>query len=863
MLRSFVPVSVPLAVFCCEVMLSEVLNTFVNLIILSVASTKKFTPDHEWVSLKENEATVGITHHAQASLGDVVFVELPTLNKAVEKSETIGTVESVKAASDIYAPVSGDIIEVNESLKDKTFLINESPEDEGWICKIKISKASEIDELLDEEAYKKIIEPTIEFQHNCETCGSMMKADNRCEITLFRPFDFFNHLNELVGDLYKETEQIRRDSKKLYNRLKSIDEDSRFVSEIASLLPNFPAVANERCGTWYVVPDRLFPQTVYFKSTDGHNGKWSFNLRRFNSHLIDIISKHGGDTFTQSFRYRSIVVDSTRRGKRISDALSKTIPIWCSTINQAIDNFRHQNSLSPISEKLQSEGISIDESSDEIPWDIEFHSPPSTVSKSEHDQIAAMIPRFAEKLLACSSRFNSGINIAELSSKLLKPLRPIWVTPDSKIYANGPPDYTQLSFFPVICLNASQMVEPGMGHRQGYTYIQGAADDHEMWALGLIPALFWKHRKEILEKASNDLVNYEITVKNLFKITNLKTSDFFSNGTCNFLGNTNIAIGNRNSGRPPLCWEIFDHVVNCTPEDYELKLKIKSKIQLISTISEDGKYLQLPIPEGKKGQNVLFEMIPKALEYLCEPLFQSKKVLIHCEQGIDRSVGIALAVLINFFDEEEQYIDGGINHKVVTKELVQRRLLFITSFHKKANPTRATLKKFQKPFIYYYHSRMQCPNAHRHQTIAGQGGGQPGIPHPEISSLNPPKEKVTKYVKKFGAPKPPLIDHAKVTRLPEAVSDYDPDEPLSTATEGEPLDQNEEEKESEDGEYRECGKGEGETRVGAVKNLAESSLPGTDSATVERGISGSGGYGQTSRELHRALGKKLHAELGQ
>ncbi|KAJ3026139.1 hypothetical protein HK097_006514, partial [Rhizophlyctis rosea] len=101
----------------------------------------------------ESTATVGITQYAQEALGDVVFVEVPAKGKTVSKKDQIGAVESVKAASDIYAPVSGEIVEVNSSLEEKPSLINSAPYEDGWLAKIKLSNPKELDALLDEQAY--------------------------------------------------------------------------------------------------------------------------------------------------------------------------------------------------------------------------------------------------------------------------------------------------------------------------------------------------------------------------------------------------------------------------------------------------------------------------------------------------------------------------------------------------------------------------------------------------------------------------------------------------------------------------------------------------------------------------------------
>ncbi|KAF9203799.1 glycine cleavage system H-protein subunit [Podila verticillata] len=120
-------------------------------------ATKKFTAEHEWILIDDGVGTIGITDHAQSALGEIVFAELSEL-KVVEKGDTIGSVESVKAASDIYAPISGEVIAVNQELNDSPGLLNESPEIDGWLCKIQISNEDEIKDLLSEEQYTKFCE---------------------------------------------------------------------------------------------------------------------------------------------------------------------------------------------------------------------------------------------------------------------------------------------------------------------------------------------------------------------------------------------------------------------------------------------------------------------------------------------------------------------------------------------------------------------------------------------------------------------------------------------------------------------------------------------------------------------------------
>ncbi len=121
-------------------------------------SEKKYTKDHEWVSIQNDIATVGISNHAQESLGDIVFIELPSVGKSIKTNDEICVVESVKAASDIYAPIDGEIIEVNNNLENEAAIINQDAENTGWIFKMKISNEAQYNELMSEDDYKKFLE---------------------------------------------------------------------------------------------------------------------------------------------------------------------------------------------------------------------------------------------------------------------------------------------------------------------------------------------------------------------------------------------------------------------------------------------------------------------------------------------------------------------------------------------------------------------------------------------------------------------------------------------------------------------------------------------------------------------------------
>ena len=117
----------------------------------------KYTKDHEWVRVEENQAIVGITDYAQGELGDIVYVEIEALGEDLKKEEIFGSVEAVKTVSDLFLPVSGTVTEVNEGLEDNPELINEDPYNKGWIIKMKIQNPAELEELLDSESYKELI----------------------------------------------------------------------------------------------------------------------------------------------------------------------------------------------------------------------------------------------------------------------------------------------------------------------------------------------------------------------------------------------------------------------------------------------------------------------------------------------------------------------------------------------------------------------------------------------------------------------------------------------------------------------------------------------------------------------------------
>jgi glycine cleavage system H protein len=124
---------------------------------MNIPTNLKYTKDHEWISMEGDIATIGITDFAQSELGDIVYVEVETLDQTLDKDEVFGTVEAVKTVSDLFLPMSGEIVEFNEDLERNPETVNSDPYGKGWMVKVKVSDASQWEELLDSEAYGKLI----------------------------------------------------------------------------------------------------------------------------------------------------------------------------------------------------------------------------------------------------------------------------------------------------------------------------------------------------------------------------------------------------------------------------------------------------------------------------------------------------------------------------------------------------------------------------------------------------------------------------------------------------------------------------------------------------------------------------------
>ena len=126
----------------------------------------KYTVDHEWIRVEGQFGWIGITDYAQSELGDIVYIEIPAVGTKLEKGKSFGTIEAVKAVSDLFAPVTGDLVEMNSEMKDHPEVVNKDPYSEGWMIKIKIADPSQLDTLLDVQAYKTLVGKW--FAHNTE-----------------------------------------------------------------------------------------------------------------------------------------------------------------------------------------------------------------------------------------------------------------------------------------------------------------------------------------------------------------------------------------------------------------------------------------------------------------------------------------------------------------------------------------------------------------------------------------------------------------------------------------------------------------------------------------------------------------------
>ncbi|CAA2967730.1 tRNA A64-2 -O-ribosylphosphate transferase isoform X2 [Olea europaea subsp. europaea] len=400
-----------------------------------------------------------------------------------------------------------------------------------------------------------------------------------------------------------------------------------------------------------------------------------------------------------------MIVDSTRKGKRFPDSMSKTIPIWTCVLNRAIsyhrarlDEYATLKNESNISDELTS-NIEQDYSG----WDCSLHLP-LWVSETEKAMIEARLEGWTKEFEA------SGADIASISLSLRKPLRPLWISQKTVIWLNEVPEYDSWDFTPVILISASS---PSSTFQKlstsefSWNYIAGAGDDEESWARSLSPNLFWKNVYDLISSGP-DLCNQkvanivekdrvyraqrgenapQVSVRPSKCLVSTNTLDVdipslagdeksSDNYAISWLGSTNIAVG-----RTPLAADKFpaDSIINC----HKVSLSMDSEA-----------CLHLPIVDSKFDRFSLLRNLPSALDFAKTNLRHGKTLLVCCNNGEDISICVCLAIFTLLYTDAGHFDDGNsFKETRLTKLELRKRLVFICKFAINARPSRGNLKQ--------------------------------------------------------------------------------------------------------------------------------------------------------------------------
>ncbi|EXF85274.1 initiator tRNA phosphoribosyl transferase [Colletotrichum fioriniae PJ7] len=455
---------------------------------------------------------------------------------------------------------------------------------------------------------------------------------------------------------------LKRSNLSIANRLRSITQDADFVQDVAASFGR-PLVANERCGSWYIRPaDKR--ASAYFKSTDGHTNAWKFSTRRLNLHLLELVGKHNG----------CIIVDSTRRGKRMPDALSKTIPIWCAVLNAALFP-----DLDPARE-------------------LRLFTPPNVVSASEHAQIAALLPSFLASFKSLD------LDLAAPRSHVSKPLRPFWVTQETQLPSTfagdvngddgGVKNVVFEDYHPIICCTSSRRVAGTEMSEAGY--IQGAGDDTENWALGLTAKVFWENAAALLSCPEADLPELVVRL---------------------------VAEDKRNAPRGVQPKRVAPRIYVCPlPLDDEkdgrggstdavsagaCRVVLTQDVTPRDSWVKSPTYMQVGLGKHKVASRNLRQALPDICAFVSRYLDShrdvvegaaegnssdsSGSVLVACETGKDLSIGAALAIYCWCFDRDGKFRVAD-STTFFNKDMIRVKLGTIMTAFPEANANRATLQ---------------------------------------------------------------------------------------------------------------------------------------------------------------------------
>ncbi|GAA5997372.1 tRNA A64-2'-O-ribosylphosphate transferase [Rhodotorula paludigena] len=463
-----------------------------------------------------------------------------------------------------------------------------------------------------------------------------------------------------VDSLQADRGAIRGQLRDTYNRLHSIAHDAAFIhDEVAQAYPDFPVVANQRAGAWYVKPSDEKAH-AYFKSTDGHANEHNFNLRRANLALLPLVKHRQGIVF----------VDSTRRGKRFPDALSKTIPLWCATLNRA------RVLLLPPAPDNSS--VTVEE------WQRQgcLYTSPQAVGRSEHAQIEEKIEGWAQDLAS------SAYDLSALKA-LDRPLRPFFVSPASTLTPSPASSFP--TCYAVICASASKLAEEadGLERALGFTYVQGSGDDHEAWSKGLTPPVFWQHADEILGASREEI---DCVIERILATSSLAALNIADPASSSTPSSTQIRSTN-------LYLRFAASSAGSAADDTTLITVSASKAPPLTDSTPSP--TSLSAKPGKAGYNSFFSpaYLEPALELATDKLSQGSKVCVSVLAGEaqseanDLGVAVALILLARLYDEDGQLLDSAAPPPVVSKDRIRIRLQWVLEAFPTVNPSRAVLNR--------------------------------------------------------------------------------------------------------------------------------------------------------------------------